>query len=231
MIYPREWLGGAAFTNYGVIVIGITPSQLAWGERAISHEIAHMVNYQMTYNPYNDLPTWLDEGLALYAEGDLRADMKASLDRAISGDSLISVQTLSSSFASDYNVALLSYAESYSIVDFLIRKYGGDRILLLLDVFKGGSTYNDALLQVYGFDTGGLDDLWRLSLGLEPRQPGNTTPSHVTPTPSPDSKIFSCQGTTGEDRDGGFIVFVVTGLMLLPGISEVIRLRARRDNT
>ena len=32
-----------------------------------------------------------------------------------------------------------------------------------------GSAHDDALLEVYGFDTDGLDDLWRRSLELEPR--------------------------------------------------------------
>jgi len=27
--------------------------------------------FQMTYNPYSGLPTWLDEGLAMYGEGTL----------------------------------------------------------------------------------------------------------------------------------------------------------------
>ena len=42
-------------------------------------------------------------------------------------------------------------------------------MLQLLNVFKEGSAHDDALLEVYGFDTDGLDDLWRQSLGLEPR--------------------------------------------------------------
>ena len=54
-------------------------------------------------------------------------------------------------------------------MQFLIDNYGSDEILALLDVFKEGSTYDDALLEVYGFDMDGLDDLWRQSLGLEPR--------------------------------------------------------------
>jgi len=230
MIYPQEWMGGAAFPDYGIIAIGVAPHELEWGKRAISHEIAHMVIYQIVYNPYNDIPTWLDEGLALYAEGELRADIKAALDAAISRDSLISVQTISSSFPSDYNEALLSYAESYSVVEFLIQEYGKEEILLLLDIFKRGSTYDDALLEVYGFDTAGLDDLWRLSLGLEPRQPTQTAVPQVTATPTPDGALFSCQGTTDENRRDGLTVLVITGILLMPGISEVIRLRVRRNN-
>jgi hypothetical protein len=37
----------------------------------------------------------------------------------------------------------------------------------LLDVFQQGSTYDQALEQVYGFDQDGLDTLWRHSLGIK----------------------------------------------------------------
>ena len=73
MIFPQEWTGGVAFTRYGIIAIGIGPtsSEMEWGKRAIAHELTHLVIHQVTFNPYNDLPTWLDEGLAMTAEGEL----------------------------------------------------------------------------------------------------------------------------------------------------------------
>ena len=228
MIYPQEWLGGATYTEYGTVVIGVRPSDLEWGKKAISHEMAHLVNYQMTFNPYNDIPTWLDEGLAMYAEGDLRVDLQASLDTAVSRDSLISVQTLSSSFPSDFSSAMLSYAESYSILEFLIEEYGKDKIVMLLDEFKQGSAYNDALLMVYGFDTAGMEALWRTSLGLESSHPSPTSIPDSTATSTPENAIFSCQQAEDDNRNNGLTVLLVTGLVLMPGIGELIRFRERK---
>ncbi|MDP7285819.1 MAG: peptidase MA family metallohydrolase, partial [Dehalococcoidales bacterium] len=59
--------------------------------------------------------------------------------------------------------------ESYSLVDFLIREYGKEQMQQLLSVFKEGRAYDSALLEAYGFDTDGLDTLWRQSLELGPR--------------------------------------------------------------
>ncbi len=42
-------------------------------------------------------------------------------------------------------------------------------MLQLLDAFKRGKSYDDALLEVYGFNTDGLDDAWHASLGLVDR--------------------------------------------------------------
>jgi len=161
MIYPQEWTGGVAFTRYGIIAIGIAPDNLSWGKRAIAHELAHLVIHQMTLNPYSGLPTWLDEGLAMYAEGPLVPLYKAYLDKAIAENSLISVRSLSSPFSAYAEESLPSYAQSYSLVEFLIGSYGQDKMLELLLTFKQGSSYDEALENVYGFDMDGLDTLWQ----------------------------------------------------------------------
>ncbi|MBA7610292.1 hypothetical protein ES703_17499 [subsurface metagenome] len=161
MIYPQEWTGGVAYTRHGIIAIGIAPTNISWGKRAIAHELAHLVVHQMTLNPYNDLPTWLDEGLAMYAEGEQGEEFADYLERAIDNDSLISVQSLSSPFSAYSDIATLGYAQSYSLVEYLIISYGQVRMLELLNTFSEGSGYDAALEEVYGFDMDTLDSLWR----------------------------------------------------------------------
>jgi len=161
MIYPQEWTGGAAFSRYGTIAIGIAPDNLYWGKRAIAHELAHLVIHQLTLNPYSGLPVWLDEGLAMNAEGTLEPGFATYLNQAIDENSLISVRSLSSPFSTDAKQARLSYAQSYSLVEFLISNYGQEKMLELLNTFKQGSSYGKALEKVYGFDMDGLDTLWQ----------------------------------------------------------------------
>ena len=161
MIYPREWTGGVAYTRHGIIAIGIAPTNISWGKRAIAHELAHLVVHQMTLNPYNDLPTWLDEGLAMYAEGEQEPEFADYLERAIDNDSLISVQALCSPFSAYSDIATLGYAQSYSLVEYLISRYGQPKMLELLNTFSEGCGYDAALEEVYGFDMDTLDSLWR----------------------------------------------------------------------
>lgn len=162
MIFPRGWEGGAAYTEYGIIVLGISQAQLDWGKRASAHELAHLVVHQVTFSPYSTiLPTWLDEGLAMYAEGETEPEFQKWLQKAITEQKLISIRTLSSAFSANAEEAYISYAESDSIVRFLIQNYGKDKIFELLDLLKRGNTYDEALIQAYGFDMEELDTQWR----------------------------------------------------------------------
>jgi Peptidase MA superfamily len=160
LIFPYEWTGAVTFSQYGSIAIGMSPANLTWGKRAIAHELAHMVIHQVTLNPYSDLPRWLDEGLAVYSEGLLDVSFSSALKKAVESNSLMSVRTLSSPFSANSELAALSYAESFSFVSYLISTYGEDKMHALLEVFSKGSTYDNALQSVYGFDSDGLNDRW-----------------------------------------------------------------------
>ncbi len=164
MIFPQEWTGGVTFNRHGTISIGIAPNQLGWGSRAMAHELTHLVIHQETFNPYNDLPVWLNEGLAMYFEGDLQTPFANALAQAIATNTLLTVRSLASPFSAFADEATLAYAESHSIVELLITKYGQSKMLDLLNTFRAGSGYDAALTKVYGFDMDGLNSLWRQTI-------------------------------------------------------------------
>ena len=183
MIFPAEWTGGVAFPEYGIIAIGISPSNLAWGIRATAHEITHLVIHQATLNPYNSLPTWLDEGLAVYNEGPADPAFTNLLKQAIANNQLITMQSLASPFSAYSNEASLSYAESYSFVDYLISTYGQGKMLELLNTFKQGSTYDGAFEKVYGFNMNELYVLWKAKV--------TSSTSASLPLPAPSGRILA----------------------------------------
>lgn len=170
MVFSQEWTGGVAFTDFGIIAIGIPSSELEWGRKALVHELTHLVVRQATFSPYGQLPLWLDEGLATYNEGELDPAFRSSLDKAILEGTLISVRSLCSPFSAYPEKARLSYAESYSLVEYLLDSYGQDKMLDVLTSLKLGNTYDEALTAAYGFDIDGLDARWRATLTREERQ-------------------------------------------------------------
>jgi len=152
---------GRAFTSYNIVLIGISPDRLESELSGLTHELAHLLVNEVTFNCLGWLDPWLAEGLAMYAEGPLEPYFQTALDAAITGDELISVRSLSSGFPAGHAGSTLSYAESYSLVAYLIDGYGWGKMRDLLAIFKGGSTTDKALRAVYGFDRDGLDRLWR----------------------------------------------------------------------
>ncbi len=78
---------------------------------------------------------------------------------------MITLRSLSSSFPAGHGGASLSYAQSQSLVAYLIDTYGWEKMRELLGIFQEGSTYDDALLRTYGIDMGALDQEWREHIG------------------------------------------------------------------
>ena len=180
-----EWTGGRAFPEYGIVLIDIAPSNLDWGLGATTHELTHQVIHQKIKSPLGDLsmPHWTDEGLAVYYEtypGKLDSQFAVPLRRAIQNDSLQTLRSLSAGFPADSTAANLSYAESYSVVDFIIRHYGREKLAQLLQGFKTGGFYDDIFMQVLNVDTDGLENLWRQDVGAKPR----ILAPHVATTPT-----------------------------------------------
>ena len=68
---------------------------------------------------------------------------------------------------------MLSYAESDSLVKYIVDRYGHDRLSSLLAVFKEGSTYDAALQSALGVDSAGLETVWREAIGAQPMAPAS----------------------------------------------------------
>ena len=159
-----EWSGGVELSQYNSIFVVINPGSLSSDLPAVAHELTHVVVGQITSNPYNSIPFWLNEGLAVHIQFTgltLPSQFTSALSTAIASNTLISVRSLSDPFSAYPDQANLSYAESVSVVTYLINQYGSTKMNQLLDTFQRGSTYDGALETVYGFNMDGLFTQWK----------------------------------------------------------------------
>ena len=164
MVYPQEWTGGVAFTDYGIVAIGMGPGDMEWGTRALRHELSHLVVHTLTFSPYGGLPTWLDEGLSMNSEGEPAETFVTVLRHAVEDDMLISLRTLNGPFSSDTQKAYLSYAQSHSVVRYLLDTYGAESMYELLMLLTSGETVDSALRQSYGSGLEDIDAAWRIAV-------------------------------------------------------------------
>jgi hypothetical protein len=117
----------------------------------------------------------------MYGEGGPQEAEQTQFDQAKANDQLPSLESLTGGFSEESDRATISYTESYSVVNFLVKTYGRDKMTALLLQLRDGATIDEALQSIYGFDTNGLEDAWRASIGAAPR----TGTSNLTPVPTP----------------------------------------------
>ena len=181
ILYEPSWTGGQAFPDQNIVMLGISEADLDWGRDAIVHELTHVLVGHLTFSCLGDVPTWLNEGLAVYSEGELDRASQRQLEDAIRDDTLLTVRSLSSGFSEVPDKAYLSYSQSYSVTKYLIETYGQDKMTALLLALKDGVTIDEALQQTYGFNTDGLEAAWRDAIGAPPRP----VPAQPTAQPTP----------------------------------------------
>ncbi len=215
LVYPQEWTGGVSFSSFNIVAIGIGPDSLSWGRRSIAHELTHVVIGQATHNCYSGLPSWLNEGLATYNEGDSSPTYVTSLEEAVESGRLISIHSLAGAFPTTEQDAFLAYGESRSLVEHLIEEFGTEKLNELLAAFRSGNEADAALRQVYGFDQAGLQERWRRSLGATPLPegvskipPGSQVPLLPTfepfslATPAPSGTVAVAEPTATQEPRG-----------------------------
>lgn len=182
ILYEPSWTGGQAFPDQDIVILGISPYDLDWGRDAIVHELTHVLVGHLTFSCLGDVPTWLNEGLAVYSEGELDPSSQQQLEDAIRSDTLLTVRSLSAGFSEVSDKAYLSYSQSYSITKFLIETHGEEKMTSLLIGLREGLAIDVALMQTYGFNIEGLDNAWRQAIGANP-QPVSVQPT-AQPTPT-----------------------------------------------
>jgi hypothetical protein len=185
ILYEPSWVGGQAFPETNIVIIGVSTDQLDWGKSTEAHELTHVLVGHLTFSCLGFIPTWLNEGLAMYGEGGPAAAEVNQFDQAKTANQLLALSSLAGAFSDEANRANLSYTEAYSVVNYLIQTYGRDKMTALLISLRNGNTIDQALQSAYGFDTNGLEDVWRASIGAAPRV-GTSNPTPVfTPTQVP----------------------------------------------
>ena len=135
-------------------------------ELTLKHELCHLLLHN--HLGQGVLPKWLDEGVCQWVSsgiGEIIMDQKRSfLNKATLSGTLIRLSELQDSFPSDRESLLLAYEESKSIVDYMIRRYGKERLIMLLEQMKQGESTDQAMLKSLSISSAELENGWHDSL-------------------------------------------------------------------
>ncbi len=180
-LHMPDWTGGLAYPEHDTTLIGVDPRNSAWASKIVPHELSHLVTGWRVFNcSGGEMPTWLSEGLARFAEGKMPEKDITDLKKAINAGDVPGLKGLTSGFAASSDVSAYEYTYSGMVVSYLLEKFGVSKMDALLGKIKEGSQIDDALAAVYELDTVELDKLWRTSVGLMPAAEVTSAP----PTPT-----------------------------------------------
>jgi hypothetical protein len=158
----KDWVAGHAYPDLGLIVVSIPdgPERRLEMERQVPHELMHVLLYQTTGQGYENLPTWLNEGLATMAQLYPTPEYQVLLENAIKNNSLIPISTLCQGFPSHASSAYLSYAEATYFTRYIYRQYGSSGLASLVGNYANGLDCERGLEVALGVSLSRLEDQW-----------------------------------------------------------------------
>jgi len=135
-------------------------------DAVLPHEITHLLFKEVTAGLKTDarVPLWLDEGIAEYEEKSKR--YRTEVKGALESQALIPASEIVkySTYPADLNRRSLFYAESASLVEFLLAEYGGAKFTSFSrKLVSGGKNIDEALFSTYYprlKDVSQLNDAW-----------------------------------------------------------------------
>jgi Peptidase MA superfamily len=183
----------------------------------LKHELTHVVTAAAGEGPFGKMPAWLDEGTAVYGQGD-PGGFEGAIRQAIDRGNVFTVRQITSTPGDPSGVNLF-YGQSWSLVKYLNDTYGPEKFAQLFAEIKGGKRIDAALEAVYGFDQDGLDNEWRAANGLAPRdtpEPTEAPQSGSTIAP-PDSPNNPQTEGDGGGTSAILIIALALGLIVVAG--------------
>jgi hypothetical protein len=172
----REWLGGQARPELGVVLVAIPPGDSARLQmrRDIPHELTHLMTFVAASPNYDAVPRWLDEGLATLNEGEPNSTQVLAVQDALAKNKLIPIESLCGAFPADASAALLAYGQSRYIVQQIINEYGSAGIQALLAAYRDGATCSGGVERALSIALPELELKWRSALQAGNSNPGTT---------------------------------------------------------
>jgi len=170
-----EWVGGIAYPLLDEAVVVVANTSDTTVIRDMPHELTHIIFYQLTAQGI-EVPVWFNEGLAVYNQSYHEQDMTDRFNQALNTHTLIRLSDLQTRFPASSDQAELAYAQSWHLVSYMFKIFGGTRMQQFIqNLDNPNTTFDQDMTQAFGMDSVHLENQWRLSLNqpaiLSPQQP------------------------------------------------------------
>jgi len=173
----QDWVGGQTFS-------GIT---VQWGANrdwlvydVVPHELAHVFYNEIFLHTWVRVPTWFNEGIAVYNERTDHSREMEMVANAAANDELIPLRHMGTQASGLAHDAIhLWYAETYSLVAFIADAYGEEKLGQVILTLADNHPMEETLQLTLGMDLVEFEMAWREWLGY----PVDTIPTPMMLAP------------------------------------------------
>lgn len=162
---------GALGACFGRVIVMDSPSArppgtFNWGSTAW-HEFVHVITLQATDHK---IPRWFSEGLSVYEERQARPgwgdDWNLALVRALVEGKFLPLEKLDAGFIRPESPDQIprAYFQASLIVQFIIERFGFDKILRMLELYRNTHTTSEVFTRALGLTPDAFDRLFQESL-------------------------------------------------------------------
>ncbi len=173
----QDWVGGQAFSGL-TVQQGTNQEWLTYD--VVPHELAHVLYNEVFRDTWVRVPTWFNEGIAVYNERTDHSYEMALVTEAAADGELIPLRHMGTQASGLAHDAIhLWYAETYSLVAFIADAYGEEKLGEVILTLADNHPMEETLQLVLGMDLIEFEMGWREWLGY----PVDTIPTPMMLAP------------------------------------------------
>lgn len=190
---------GQAFSNERTLLVDGSSDPFV-GDNTLTtaaHEFTHLLVADAAGSAYFQIHTWLNEGLAVYSERQSNNEYARYMRNAIHNDRVPPLAGLRT-FAGTPQETLQAYGQGHAVVTYMLAAFDPALMKELFANIRTTYNFEKALVASYGLTVPELDNQWRKSAGLAPRDLSTPPPPplQVLPTRRPNPTAASDAGAS-----------------------------------
>jgi len=179
----QEWVGGETFSG---ITVQWATDRVWLVYETVPHELAHIFYSEIFRHTWVQVPTWFNEGIAVYNERTDHSREMARVAEAAADGTLIPLRHMATQASGLAHDAIdLWYAEAYSLAAFIADAYGEEKLGEVILTLADNHPMEETLQLTLGMDLIEFEMAWREWLGY----PVDTLPTPMMPAPATVTQI------------------------------------------
>lgn len=199
----ESWIGGQTFSGI-TVQWGTDQDWLVYD--VVPHELAHVFYGEIFRDTWVSVPTWFNEGIAVYNERTDHSRELAMVQSAAARGDLIPLRLMGTQASGLAHDAIhLWYAQAYTLVAFIADVYGEDMLGEIILTLAGNIPMEQVLQQTLALDLVAFEMGWRAWLGYPVDSlptPVSLAPMAVTPFSLPSARGGGASATAAARPEG-----------------------------